>query len=264
MFQNITVTISDHVARVCLNRPEKHNAFNEVTIADLTKAFHQLAADDSVRVVVLESTGRSFSAGGDLAWMKKMVNYSEAENHEDSRRLAQMLKLLNELPKPTIGRVQGAAYGGGVGLVACCDIVVAAEDANFCLSEVRLGLSPATISPYVIHAMGVNHARRYFLTAEKFTAKDAEKIGLVHEVCKMKELDQQVDRFIGYLMAGGPEALAVCKNLIYITEPMVNDEIFDRTAQQIARQRTEAEGQEGLSSFFEKRKAKWIDESVTH
>lgn len=258
---NISLKIEGKLARVILDRAEKHNAFNDQTIKELSGAFDEIEKNDNVRAVLLESTGKSFSAGGDLAWMKKTKDYTESENLNDANALADMLYKLNYLSKPTVAKIQGPAFGGGVGLVACCDIAIAADTAKFCLSEVRLGLSPATISPYVIKAMGASQARRYFLTAERFDAATAARINLVHEVCEPSQLDEKVDKILSHLMAGGPEALGIAKDLIYLTEPMVNDEILEKTAQQIARQRVTKEGQEGLGAFFEKRPAAWTQDA---
>lgn len=258
MSQNVRLEVRDRVGHVILDRAEKHNAFNEQTIAELTSIFRTIELDPVVRVVVVESEGRSFSAGGDLAWMKKTRDFTEDENMADARALADMLKRLNELPKPTVCKVQGSAFGGGVGLVACCDIAIASENAKFCLSEVKLGLSPATISPYVIHAIGATQARRYFLTAETFSASKACEMGLVHEVTTSEELHQATQTVVNKLLANGPEALAIAKSLVFLTQPMVTPEIQERTARYIAQQRIGAEGQEGLAAFFEKRTASWV------
>ena len=260
---NVTFEIKNQVAHVRLSRPEKHNAFNEETIAELIQIFEEIPKSKA-RVLLLESIGKSFSAGGDLAWMKKMAKYTKEENLADAQRLAKMLKLLNECPIPTVGKIQGPAYGGGVGLVACCDIAIASSEAKFCLSEVKLGLSPATISPYVIKAMGQHQARRYFLTAEIFSAEKALQMDLVHEVCPPEALEQTTQTILRHLLRNGPEALAIAKSLVYLTEPIVNNEILSKTAQQIASQRVSPEGQEGLAAFFEKRTAKWIDPASIH
>ena len=254
----VTLEIKDRVAHVTLNRPDKRNSFNEKTIASLTKIFRSVELDPVVRVVLIKSTGPSFCAGADLEWMKKTKDYSEEENLDDARALSQMLHRLNELPKPVVAMVQGPAFGGGVGLVACCDIVVASETAKLCLSEVKLGLSPATISPYVISAIGASQARRYFLTAEVFDAHKAKELNLVHEVCKPENLTQEVDKILNHLLANGPEALAITKSLVYLSSPPTNPKILDSTARQIAAQRVGAEGQEGLQAFFEKRSANWV------
>ena len=249
------------VARVTLNRPEIHNAFNDAVIAGLTERFRALEADDAVRLVVITGAGKSFSAGGDLNWMRGMADYSDNENRADALRLADLMHTLDGLAKPTIARVNGAAFGGGVGLVACCDIAVAADSAVLCLSEVRIGLAPAVISPFVVRAMGARQARRYFLTAERIGATDAKAIGLVHEVVPVAELDSAVDGFIELLLQGGPESIREGKSLINFVEGE-NDRAAwrEETAARVARMRASSEGQEGLSAFLEKRKPNWIAE----
>ena len=249
------------VARVTLNRPEIHNAFNDAVIAGLTERFQALEADDAVRAVVITGAGRSFSAGGDLNWMRGMADYSDAQNRADALRLADLMHTLDGLAKPTVARVNGAAFGGGVGLVACCDIAVAADSAVLCLSEVRIGLAPAVISPFVVRAMGARRARRYFLTAERISAADAVTIGLVHEVVPAAELDNAVDGFIGLLLQGGPESIREGKSLVNFVEGE-NDRAAwrEETAARVARMRASSEGQEGLSAFLEKRKPNWISQ----
>ena len=196
-YETLIVEVRDAVALVALARPDVHNAFNETLIAELTRALQALDADDAVRAVILLGHGRSFCAGADLNWMKKMAGYGHAENLADAMALAAMLKTLNGLSKPTIARVHGAAFGGGVGLVACCDIAIAAQEATFSLSEAKLGLIPATISPYVIEAIGARQARRYFLSAERFTAAEAFRIGLVHDIVPADELDARINEMLG-------------------------------------------------------------------
>lgn len=248
------------VAALTLNRPDKHNAFNAEVIAELTETLRDLDADGKVRVVVLTGAGKSFSAGADLNWMKAMAGYSESENLEDSLRLAALMRTLNELSKPTIARVNGHVFGGGVGLVSCCDIAVAVESARFALSEVKLGLIPAVISPYVIAAIGERHARRFFLTAEAMTAETAQRIGLVHEVAPPEELDSAVEREIGLLLQGGPVAQDVAKRLVrkIARDEMRRDELHHHTAELIAKTRVSPEGQEGLAAFLEKRQPEWV------
>lgn len=202
MAGTVLVTTRGSVARVTMNRPEVHNAFDDRLIEELTATFERLAADKAVRAVLLGANGRSFSAGADLNWMKRTAGYSEAQNLEDARRLARMLRVLDGMPQPTVALVQGAAYGGGVGLVACCDIAVAVPEAAFSLSEVRLGLLPAAISPYVVAAIGARQARRYFLTAERFDAAEARRIGLVHEVAPREELEVAGERLLAALAGG--------------------------------------------------------------
>ncbi len=246
------------VARLTLNRPEVHNAFNDALIAEMTKALHALNADPAVRVVLLASGGKSFSAGADLNWMRAMAGYGQAENLRDAEALGQLMHRLDSLEKPTIALVQGAAFGGGVGLVACCDIAIAATRATFCLSEVKLGLIPAVISPYVVGAMGARAARRYFLTAERFSAEEAMRLGLIHQVVEEEELDAAADRIIGDILTAGPQAVQESKALIAaVANRPVDHAIRQDTAERIARIRASAEGQEGLSAFLEKRPASW-------
>lgn len=254
----IRLEISRGVARITMARPEKHNAFDDVLIADLTDAFERAGTDDAVRVVVLEAEGKSFSAGADLGWMERMADYSEAENLADARKLAHMVRVLNELPRPTIARVQGAAFGGGVGLVAACDIALASHAASFCLSEARLGLIPSVISPYVVEAIGARAARRYFQTAERFDAEQAQALGLVHEVVPRERLDSRLAELVGHLLDNGPAAMAASKELIRrVASGPVDDAMVEDTARRIADIRATAEGREGLRAFLEKRGPKW-------
>ncbi len=257
-----TLTLdTDHrgVATVALNRPQIHNAFNDVVIAELAALFGQLGDDPAVRAVVLTGAGESFSAGGDLGWMKSMIGYSAAENETDARRLAALLDVLDRLPKPTVARVNGSAFGGGVGLVACCDIAVGVEGARFGLTEVRLGLAPATIAPYVIRAIGAREARRYFLTGERFQARRALHMGLLHEVVAADELDATVNLLLDELLKGGPTALVACKRLVEDVQAATDRESLKRdTAALIARLRVSDEGQEGLQAFFARRAPDWI------
>ncbi len=248
----------DGVAVLTLARPEVHNAFDETMIAELTEALRGLGEDTSVRAVVLAADGRSFSAGADLDWMKRMAAYGPAENLADAEALAELMRVLDRLPKPTIARVQGAAFGGGVGLVACCDIAVAVPSAVFCLSEVRLGLIPAVISPYVVAAMGARAARRWFLTAERFDAAEALASGLVHRVTVAEDLDAAVEGLLAHLAAGAPGAQAAAKDLIFSVadRPLSRDVIAD-TARRIADLRSAPEGREGIAAFLEKRVAVW-------
>lgn len=249
------------VARITLTRSDVHNAFNEVLIAELTAALEGLGNDDRVRVVVLAAQGRSFSAGADLNWMKAMAGFSEAENHEDALNLGRLMQTLNNLPKPTLALVQGSAYGGGVGLVACCDIVVAAEEAKFCLSEVKLGLIPAVICPYVIAAIGEAAARRYFLTAEPFSAWEAQRLGLVHEVVEPGRLEQKGRQVAATLLEGGPKAQAAAKDLIFTTAAAApDDDLIEETARRIATLRASDEGREGITAFLEKRRPNWQED----
>ena len=246
------------VATVALNRPAVHNAFDDRLIADLTPALRRLADDDAVRVVVLTGSGESFSAGGDLNWMRRMAGYSDAENLADAMALAELLRSLNELPKPTVARVNGAAFAGGLGLVCCCDVAVAAAEATFSISEARLGLVPATISPYVVAAIGARAARRYFLTAERFSAAEAQRIGLVHEVAPRAALDAAVEKIVAALLEAGAGAQARSKRLIAeVQDRPMSEALVALTARAIAEARASAEAREGLAAFFDKRKPVW-------
>ncbi|ROU06786.1 enoyl-CoA hydratase-related protein [Lysobacter enzymogenes] len=248
------------VARLRLNRPELHNAFDAVLIAALTGALEAAGADPGVRVVVIEGEGASFSAGADLNWMRGMAQASEADNREDSLALARLMRTLNELPKPTVARVHGAAFGGGVGLVACCDIAIAAPEAKFGLTESKLGLLPAVISPYVIEAIGARQARRWFATAEIFEAATAQAIGLLHQVVPNYRLDEAVDKQIALLLKAGPHAAATAKALVRRVAGERDGARLDQdNAALIASLRVSAEGQEGLSAFLDKRKPGWVE-----
>ncbi len=248
----------DGVAWITLAREEVHNAFNETLIAELTATLGSLASDPRVRIVVLTARGRSFSAGADLRWMAAMAEYDEAGNLEDARALARLMRSLNELPKPTLALVQGPALGGGVGLVACCDIAIAAESAFFALSEVRLGLIPSVISPYVVAAMGSRAARRYFLTGEHFSAEEALHLGLVHRVVPGFGLEVAGRETIKALLAGGPGAQSAAKRLVFdLAGRRVDDALIEDTADRIARIRVSEEGREGISAFLEKRRPNW-------
>jgi methylglutaconyl-CoA hydratase len=245
-------------ATVTLNRPELHNAFDDALIGELTAALERLGQDGRVRAIVLTGAGKSFSAGGDLNWMKRMAGYSFEENLADAGKLAGLMQTLDRLPKPTIARVNGAAFGGGVGLVAACDMAVASANATFCLSEVKLGIIPAAISPYVVRAMGARAARRYWLTAERFDAAQALRIGLVHSVVAPEALDGVVDEWVSALLANGPEAIAACKDLIAaVAARPVDEAMIADTARRITERRSSAEGREGVGAFLEKRKPSW-------
>ncbi len=246
------------VARLRMNRPDLHNAFDAMLIAALTGALEALARDDEVRVVVLEGDGPSFSAGADLNWMRGMAAAGENENREDALALARLMRALDELPKPTIARVHGAAFGGGVGLVACCDIAIAATEAKFGLTESKLGLLPAVISPYVIEAIGPRQARRWFATAELFDAATALQIGLLHAVVPADGLDAAVDRQVGLLLKAGPLASAQAKSLVRrVASETGRDRLDADNAALIARLRVSPEGQEGLGAFLDKRTPRW-------
>ncbi|MFT4519275.1 MAG: methylglutaconyl-CoA hydratase [Halioglobus sp.] len=260
--KNITAQIDSRgVAQVILNRPEKHNAFDDTMIAELIKTFEALADNNDVRVVVLESRGKNFSAGADLEWMKRMAEYDYEANLADARLLAAMLKALYQLPQPTIAKVQGAAFGGAVGLVSCCDMAVAEEGASFCLSEAKIGLIPATIGPYVVRAIGERASKRYFTTAERFTAATAHTLGLVSEVAVTGELDEGADRIIEALLNNGPQAVQQAKQLVNdVAEKDLSEELIEDTCTRIARIRVSKEGQEGLTAFLNKRPASWAEE----
>jgi len=259
-YQTLTIAIADKVATVTLNRPDVRNAFNEHTINELSIAFHELGRNENVRAIVLAANGPAFCAGADLNWMKKMAGYSHEENQADAMQLAQMLRTIYLCPKPVVAKVQGDCYAGGMGLVAACDIAVAVQEANFCLSEVKLGLIPATISPYVIKAMGENAARRYFLTAERFSAQEAQRIGFVHEVVAADALDAKVGEVLKALVSNSPNAVKEAKVLVRdVAHRAVDDAMLADTALRIAHIRTSGEGREGVQSFLEKRKPGWLN-----
>ena len=259
VYETLDVGIRNAVAIVVLNRPAVHNAFNETLVAELTAALRALDGDSAVRAVVLAGAGESFCAGADLNWMKKMAGFSRAQNLADAHALAAMLATLDTLSKPTIARVHGAIFGGGVGLVACCDIAIGTQDAVFAFSEARLGLIPATIGPYVIEAIGVRAARRYFLTAERFSAAEAYRLGLLHDLALPEELDARVNELLGTLLAAGPRAQAECKLLLRaIANRPVDARVIADTAERIARIRGSPEGREGIAAFLAKRKAAWV------
>jgi len=255
----LAISRDGHVARVFLNRPEVRNAFDDVLIANLTRVLLDLEKDDTVRVVVLAGAGKAFCAGADLNWMKRMAGYGYEENLKDANALAAMLKTLDRMSKPTVARVHGPAYAGGVGLVAACDIAIGSPAAEFCLTEVKLGLSPATISPYVVRAMGERLARRYFLTGEVIDADEAYRIRLLSGVSTVDELDGTIDALLGHLVAGGREAHAKIKDLVRtVAAGAVDDAMIADTAKRIAEIRVSQEGREGIVSFLEKRKPAWV------
>lgn len=256
-FNTISYSLDNRIAKVNLARPEVHNAFNEIMIAELSEVFSQISQDDSARVVVLTGNGDSFCAGADLNWMKKMINFSYQQNLEDSLKLADLFYLMYSLPKPIIARVNGAAIGGGTGLVAVCDIAIAAEKAKFSLSEVKLGLVPACISPYVIRKVGEGRCREFFLTGERLTANRALELGLVNQVVPLESLDQAVEEKANQLISSGPQAIAMCKELLKNVPGMSFGEAKTYTAEMIASMRIGDEGQEGMNAFLEKRKPKW-------
>ena len=252
-------TIDDRgVATLTLNRPERHNCFDDGLIAGLLAALKRYEASADIRAVVLASAGRSFSAGADLDWMRRIADQTFETNLADAEQLAALMQMLDRLPKPTMALVQGPAYGGGVGLVACCDIAIASERASFALSEVTLGLTPATISPYVINAIGARWARRYFQSAEVFTAARAREIGLVHEVVGETELAAAGEKVLGAILRGAPGAQAAAKDLVFLRETRpVDAALGAETSRRIAERRTSAEGREGIAAFLAKRKPDW-------
>jgi methylglutaconyl-CoA hydratase len=259
-FTTLTISREGKTATVTLNRPEVRNAFNETTIAELTQAFRELGDDADLRAIVLAANGTAFCAGADLNWMKKMAGYTHAENHADALQLAEMLRTIYLCPKPVVAKVQGDCYAGGMGLVAACDIIVAADEVNFCLSEVKLGLIPATISPYVIKAMGENASRRYFLTAERFGAREALRIGFAHDVVAADALDFKVGEIVKALVNNSPNAVREAKVLVReVAGQTVNDALLADTAERIAQIRASEQGREGVASFLEKRKPSWLN-----
>ena len=257
-YENLEIAVKDGVATIWMNRPDVRNAFNETMIEELTRSFQAVDADPGVRALVLAGRGPAFCAGADLNWMKKMSGYSVEENRADALGLATMMNTLYMMKKPTIARVHGPAFAGGMGLVAACDIAVAAEAAEFCLSEVKLGLAAATIGPYVLAAIGERHARRYFLTAERFSAAEAMRIGLAHDVVPANELDACVDALLAHLLAASPAAITASKELIRsVAHGAIAEDMIADTAARIAAARASADGKEGIRSFLEKRKPAW-------
>lgn len=257
--QRLNLTMDGRLARVTLARPEVRNAFDDATIVELTAVFRALDDDASVRAIVLAANGPAFCAGADLNWMKRMAGYSDAENRSDALSLATMLNTIYTCSKPVIARVQGDAYAGGMGLVAACDIAISADTANYCLSEAKLGLMPATIAPYVIRAMGARAAHRYFVSAERFDAAEALRIGFVHQVVGADQLDASVDAVAASIVANGPNAVRECKQLVVdLAEKTIDETLIADTADRIARIRSSDEGREGVRSFLEKRKPSWL------
>ena len=250
---------SPHVAEVWLNRPEVRNAFNDGVIAALTEAFTRLNQDTELRVVVLAGHGKAFCAGADLNWMRAMADYSWEENRADAGKLAEMLWTLDQCPVPIVGRVHGDCYAGGMGLASVCDVLVASDNVTFCLSEARLGLLPATIAPYVVRAMGGQAARRWFTTAERFSAAQGLAMGFVHELCTPDEIDARVAALVATLVANGPAAVRACKQLVRdVAGRPIDAALRDETARRIADIRASAEGREGVSSFLNKRPPNWL------
>lgn len=260
---NLSVTYDGAVARITLTQPEIRNAFSDEVIAEITAAFTEVGARTDVRAVVLAAEGPAFCAGANLNWMRRMADYTRDENVADAGKLAEMLRVIYECPQPTIARVQGDVYAGGVGLVAACDMAVAVDTAGFCLSEVKLGLIPATISPYVVRAMGARAAHRYFLTAERFSAAEALRIGFVHEVVAADPafvaLDAKVAELLKALTSASPAAVRACKKLVIdVAEREIDAGLIDATVQRIADIRASEEGREGVQSFLQKRKPAWL------
>lgn len=255
---DVLVEVNAGVAKLTLNRPDKHNAFDDKIIATLTTDLETLAKRPDVRVLVLQAKGKSFCAGADLNWMKRMAGYSEQENNEDALKLANMLSTLYYFPKPTIARIHGAVFGGAVGLVACCDIAIASKLSKFCMSEVKLGLIPATISPFVIEAMGERIARRYALTAEVFSSRRARRLGLIHESVNEEELDERVADLCAAISLNGPHAVSQTKRLFHnVKNRPIDEQLAKETSHIIANARVSDEGQEGLASFFNKQPPYW-------
>ena len=246
------------VVTLTLNRAELHNAFDDLLIAELIKTLSLYQQNPNTKLLVLRANGKSFSAGADLNWMKRVAQYSFSQNKQDAEQLAELMSRLYHFPSPTIAVVQGAAFGGGVGLVSCCDIALASEKASFCLSEVKLGLVPAVISPYVIAAIGARQAQRYFLSAERFDAQTAFSLGLVQQLTSADNLEQVADSLITTLLQNSPQALKACKKLIQAVDGAINAQLRDMTTTLIAELRASPEGKEGLSAFLEKRPARWL------
>ena len=259
MFETLSLQIDAHVATVTLNRPDVRNAFNETTIAEITQVFQQLDADSAVRAVVLAANGVAFCAGADLNWMKKMADYTHAENLADAGQLAAMLAAIYRCSKPVVAKVQGDCYAGGMGLVAACDIAMSVDSAHYCLSEVKLGLIPATISPYVIKAMGESAARRYFITAERFSAHEAQRIGFVQEVVSAEALEGKIAEIVKALVSNSPNAVKQAKKLVQdVASREITPTLVAATVEGIAQIRASDEGREGVRSFLEKRKPAWL------
>ena len=258
MTTTLDIRIESRVARVWLNRPEVRNAFNDRVIAELTDAFTRLGAEPGLRAIVLGGHGKAFCAGADLNWMKSMAGYGWEDNRADAQRLADMLWAVYACPLPVVGRLQGDCYAGGMGLAAACDVLVAAEGIHFCLSEARLGLLPATISPYVIRAMGEQQARRWFVTAERFTAAQAREMGFVHACVPADSLDTAVEAIVQALVDNGPAAVKACKRLVQdVAGQLVTPELRAETARRIADIRASEEGREGVQAFLQRREPAW-------
>lgn len=259
MTQALTLAVNDRIARIKLTRPEVRNAFNDEVIQQLKTAFESVGANSDVRAVVLAAEGPAFCAGADLNWMRRMADYTREENIADAGQLAAMLKAIYECPKPTIAAVQGDVFAGGMGLVAACDMAVSVRTATYCLSEVKLGLIPATISPYVIRAMGARAAHRYFLTAERFSAQEAHRIGFVHELVDADSLEAKVNELAQVLVSASPAAVRACKKLVQdVAQREIDAALIASTVEGIADIRASDEGREGVASFLQKRKPSWL------
>lgn len=256
-YKTIAFSKEDRITRILFNRPEVHNAFNSLMISELNDAFEKAKSDRSIRVVVLTGEGKSFCAGADIKWLREIIDFSFEQNLEESLALAEVLHRIYTLPKPTVAQVNGAAIGGGNGFLSACDIVVASEEAKFGLSEVKIGLVPAAISPYVIRRIGETKAREYFLTGKRISARKALEIGLINEVVPHSKLEEKVEEIVQSLLTSGPEAIASCKELIQKVPGMSFEEAKTYTARMIANLRISQEGQEGMAAFLEKRKPKW-------
>ena len=256
-FETISYSVEDKTAKILLSRPEVHNAFNDAMIRELLDVFQEISKSEDIRVAILTGSGKSFCAGADLNWMKRVINFTYEENKKESLDLADLFYLIYSLPKPTIARVNGSAIGGGAGLVAVCDIAIASEDAKFSLSEVKLGLVPACISPYVIRKVGEGRCREFFLTGERLTAEKALKFGLVNQVVSPEKLNEAVEETAKQLLSSGPKALTMCKQLLQNVPGMSFEKAKTYTAEMIASMRIGDEGQEGMNAFLEKRKPKW-------
>lgn len=254
----ILYSVKNLVARVTLNRPEIHNAFNDVMIEELKDVFQRIARDETIRVVVLTGSGKSFCAGADLNWLRRVKDYTYEDNLEEAQRLAGLFYQIYKLPKPTIARVNGSAIGGGMGLIAACDIAIAVKDAVFGHGEVKLGLAPSVISPYLLKRMGEGPCRELFLTGERFSAQKALQYGLVNQVVSPEELDQAVQKKVEQLLSSAPKAMAVCKELLQKVPQMSLEEAKLYTTRMIASLRADEEGQEGMAAFLEKRSPKWV------
>ncbi len=256
---NLTLNVEAQRATLTLTRAELRNAFNDEVIAELTQAFTELGAREDVRAIVLAAEGPAFCAGADLNWMRRMADYDREQNLADAARLAEMLRVIYHCPKPVVARVQGDVYAGGMGLVACCDIAISADSAHYCLSETRLGLVPATISPYVMRAMGPRAAHRYCLSAERFDAAEAHRIGFVHEVVPAEQLDSRVDAVVKALLNASPAAVRACKRLLQdVAQREIDAALIASTVEAIADIRASTEGREGVQAFLQKRQPSWL------